>query len=73
MSILIKLFMRINLIPASFCQKNGKIHFSWFSFRTIFNLSVSYGLGLSCLIYYTQMNYVFVKGTPMEYARLGML
>ena len=67
--IIMEFFIRINLIPASFCKESGKIHFSWFSLRTVLNLSVSYGLGLSCLIYYTQLNYAFVKGSTMEYAR----
>ena len=70
MSVIIKLILQINLIPASFCKENGKLHFSWFSFKTQLNLFLFYCLGLSMFIYYnTQMNYAFVKATTMEFAR----
>ena len=70
MSFIIKILLQINLIPASFCKENGKVHFSWFSLKTQLNLFVFYGLGLSMLIYDTQLSYAFVKGNGMmEYAR----
>ena len=69
-SVIIKLLIRINLIPLSSGQENGKFYFSWFSLRTFSNLFVLYGLSLSCLIYYTYFtNYTFDMDTPMEFAR----
>ena len=69
LNIIIKLFIGLNLVPVSYEKGSGKVFFSWYSWRTIVSLSVLYVLALTCLIYYTQMSYAFVPGTPMEYAR----
>ena len=69
LSFIIKLFIRLNLIPVSYDKESSKVHFSWYSFRTIMNLSFHYGLALAGLIYFSQVSYAFVPGTPMEYAR----